>query len=148
MWQIMWMLSLLPDWFWHFLTIGGAVAVFAAWVLKRIPFVNRYNLPLKIVGTLVFLGALFMEGGIANEAKWQAKVAELEEKVKASEEKSKEANTKIVTKVVVKREYYRTRGRDIVQYVDREITKYDNTCPIPKEVVKAHNDAASSGDKK
>ena len=89
-----------------------------------------------------------MEGDIANEAKWQARVKELEAKVAVSEEKSKTENVKLVTKVVTKTEYYKERGADIIQYVDREITKYDNTCPVPKEVVKAINDAAVPGDKK
>ena len=79
MWQIMWMLSLLPDWFWHILTISGVVAVFAAFILKRIPFVSQYNTPLKIAGTVAVLFGIWMEGGIANEAKWQAKVKELED---------------------------------------------------------------------
>jgi len=47
-----------------------------------------------------------------------------------------------VEKVVKKTEYIKTRGKDVVQYIDREVTKYDNTCIIPKEFVKAHNDAA------
>jgi hypothetical protein len=144
----MWMLSLLPDWFWHLLTIGGVLSVFAAVVLKRIPFVSNYRLPLQYGGIVAVLFGIWMEGGIANEAKWQARVKELEEKVAAAEAKSAEENVKIVTKTVVKREYYKTRGNDIVKYVDREITKYDNTCPIPKEVVKAHNDAATKGDSK
>jgi hypothetical protein len=134
MWQIMWMLALLPDWIWYMLAVGGAVAVYA-------PLISR-SIPVKIGGTAVLLLSIWMIGGISNEAKWQAKVSEMEAKVAAAEEKSKEETVKIVTKVVTKREYYKTRGNDIVQYVDREITKYDNTCPVPKEVVKAHNDAA------
>jgi hypothetical protein len=55
MWQIMWMLSLLPDWFWHLLTIGGVLAVFAAVVLKRIPFVSQYRLPLQWGGVAALL---------------------------------------------------------------------------------------------
>ena len=128
------MLSFLPDWFWHILTIGGLVALF-------VPYFNK-KLVVKLGGIAAIAVGIFFEGGIANEAKWQAKVADMEAKVAASEVKSKEENVKIVTKVVTKREYYRTRGNDIIQYVDREITKYDNTCPVPKEVVKAHNDAA------
>lgn len=148
MWQIMWLLSLLPDWFWHILTLAGVGAVFAAMVLKKIPFVAQYELFLKWGGIAALLFGIWMEGGIVNEAKWQARVKELEAKVAASEIKSEKENVKIVTKTVVKREYYRTRGNDIIQYVDREITKYDNTCPVPKEVVDAHNKAATKGEPK
>ena len=142
------MLSLLPDWIWHLLTLAGIGAVFAAMVLPKVAFVSQYKLALKYGGIVAVLFGVWMEGGIVNEAKWQARVQELEAKVAASEIKSEKENVKIVTKTVVKREYYRTRGNDIIQYVDREITKYDNTCPVPKEVVAAHNKAATKGDTK
>lgn len=88
MWQIMWLLSLLPDWFWHILTLAGVGAVFAAMVLKKIPFVAQYELFLKWGGIAALLFGIWMEGGIVNEAKWQARVKELEAKVAASEIKS------------------------------------------------------------
>ena len=61
---------------------------------------------------------------------------------------AKKENTKITTKVVTKTQIIRTRGEDIVKYVDREIVKYDEKfakggeCEIPKEFIKALNDAA------
>lgn len=144
----MWMLYLLPDVVWHFLIIVGIAAIGLASLLKNIPIISKYKLPLQYGGIVVVLISVWMEGNIFNEAKWQARVKELEEKVAIAESKSIKENEKIVTKFVTKREYYRERGNDVVQYVDREITKYDNTCPVPKEVVKAHNDAAAPGDKK
>lgn len=144
----MWFLSFLPDMFWHLLIAAGLVSIVAAAVLKKLPFVSQYKIVLQYGGVAALLLGVWMEGNIYNEAKWQARVKELESKVVVSEEKSKEENVKVVTKVVTKREYYRERGNDVIQYVDREITKYDNTCPVPKEVVKAHNDAAAPGDKK
>lgn len=144
----MWMLYLLPDVVWHFLIIAGIAAIGLASLLKNIPIISKYKLPLQYGGIVVVLISVWMEGNIFNEAKWQARVKELEEKVAIAESKSIKENEKIVTKFVTKREYYRERGNDVIQYVDREITKYDNTCPVPKEVVKAHNDAAAPGDKK
>jgi hypothetical protein len=144
----MWLLSFLPDFVWHLVTISGFLAIVVAVVLKKVPFVSQYKIVLQYGGIAALLLGVWMEGGIANEAKWQARVKELESKIAVAEQKSKDENTKIVTKVVTKREYYRERGNDVIQYVDREITKYDNTCPVPKEVVKAHNDAAVPGDKK
>jgi len=144
----MWFLTFLPDYVWHIVTGVGILAVGAALVLKNIPLVSNYRILLQYGGMAVVLLGVWMEGGIANEAKWQTRVKELESKIIVSEVKSKEENVKLVTKVVTKTEYYKERGADIVQYVDREIIKYDNTCPVPNEVVKAHNDAAIPGDKK
>lgn len=148
MWQIMWVLSLLPDWFYHLITIAGVIGVIAAWVLKFIPFISTYRLPIQVGSIIAVLFGVWMEGGIVNEAKWQSRVKELEEKVAVAETQSKEENVKIVTKVVTKTQIVKVRGNDIVKYVDREIVKYDTKfapggiCEIPKEFIKAHNDSA------
>jgi len=150
MWQIMWLLSLLPDWVYHLITIAGVLGLIAAWVLKFIPFVSTYRLPIQVGSVIAVLFGVWMEGGIVNEAKWQARVKELEEKVAVAEAQSKETNTKIVTKVITKTQIVRTRGQDIVKYVDREIVKYDTkfapggVCEIPQEFIKAHNDSAEA----
>jgi len=148
MWQIMWILSLLPDWVYHLITIAGVLGVIAAWVLKFIPFISTYRLPIQVGSVIALLFGIWMEGGIVNEAKWQTRVKELEEKVAVAETQSKEENVKIVTKVVTKTQIVKVRGNDIVKYVDREIVKYDTKfapgeiCEIPKEFIKAHNDSA------
>ena len=144
----MWVLSLLPDWFYHLITIAGVIGVIAAWVLKFIPFISTYRLPIQVGSIIAVLFGVWMEGGIVNEAKWQSRVKELEEKVAVAETQSKEENVKIVTKVVTKTQIVKVRGNDIVKYVDREIVKYDTKfapggiCEIPKEFIKAHNDSA------
>lgn len=148
MWQIMWILSLLPDWFWHVVTLGGAVALLVGALLGRIPFVKQYNLPIKLVGLVALLLGIWMEGGVANEAKWQAKVAELEAKVKLAEEAANTKNVEIQEKVVTKTKIVKEKGKDIIQYIDREIVKkeeivkYIEQCPVPKEIIDIHNQAA------
>jgi hypothetical protein len=144
----MWIIDFLPDWIWTLVLWLGIISIGASYLLAKIPVVSQYKLPLRIGGVVALLIGVYFQGAVSNEEKWQARVKELEAKIAVAEEKSKEETVKIVNKTVVKREYYRERGNDIVQYVDREIVKYDNTCPVPKEVVKAHNDAAVAGDKK
>ena len=138
------MLSLLPDFFWHLLTLTGVAAVFAAFVLGKIPFVQTYKIPLKYGGIAAVLFGIWMEGGIANEAKWQARVAEMEAKVAQAEQESKDANDKLDKKSKEKVKVIREKGLVIKQYVDREVTKYDDSCKIPAPVVKALNSAAKN----
>jgi hypothetical protein len=91
-----------------------------------------------------------MAGAIHDNNSWEARVKEMQDKVAAAEIQSKEQNVKIVEKVVRKTEIIRTRGEDIIKYVDREVTKYETKfapggeCEIPKEFIKAHNDAAEA----
>lgn len=145
MWQIMWMLNLLPDWFWHLIVIFSVLALIVASVFKFIP----YRLPIQVFGALLLLFGIWMEGGIVNEAKWEARVRELEEKVKIAEEKSKEKNVEIQEKVVTQTKVVKEKGKDIIQFIDREVVKkeevikYVENCPVPKDIIDAHNAAAT-----
>ena len=152
MWQIQWMLSLLPDWIWHLILAVGILAIVAATFLKAVPFVSTYSLPIKVVGILVTVLALWMEGGIANEAKWKARVAELEEKIRVAESKSAETNTVIETVYVD-----RVQVVNKIKYVTRNnirktAEKIDRVCKIEPEVITILNDASKkpvkAGDKK
>ena len=138
----MWIFNFLPDSFCHAFGIIGILAILASMFLKRIPFVDNYYIPIRIVGFVVLCFGIFFEGAIYNNKEWVARVKEMEAKVAAAEVESKKETIKIVEKVVVKQQIVKERGEDIIKYVDREITKYDNTCVIPKEFVKAVNEAA------
>ena len=138
----MWIFNFFPDSFFHAFAIIGVLAILASMFLKRIPFVDNYYIPIRIVGFVVLGFGIFFEGAIHNNKEWIARVKEMEAKVAAAEAESKKETIKIVQKVVVKKQIVKERGEDVIKYVDREITKYDNTCPIPKEFVKALNDAA------
>jgi hypothetical protein len=148
MWQVTWMLGLLPVWFWHIITLGGAIALVAAWFLKRIPFISQYNFLLKVVGMIALLLGLWMEGGFANEAKWQAKVAELEAKLEEAKKESEKVNTVVETQVVTKTKVVKEKADTIIKYIDKEvikkeeIIKYIEQCPVPKEIIDIHNQAA------
>jgi 4-hydroxyphenylpyruvate dioxygenase-like putative hemolysin len=83
-----------------------------------------------------------MLGSIANERAWQARIKELEVKLAQAEAEGAKENIKIVEKVVVQQKIVRERGQNIVQYVDREVVKYDTRCEIPQPFVDAHNRAA------
>jgi len=138
----MWIFNFLPDSFFHAFSIIGILAILASMFLKRIPLVDTYYIPIRIVGFVVLAFGIFFEGAIYNNKEWVARVKEMEAKVAAAEVESKKETIKIVQKVVVKKQIVKERGEDIIKYVDREITKYDNTCVIPKDFVKVLNDAA------
>jgi hypothetical protein len=155
----MWMLQFIPDSFLllvvNSILIAGIVSSFLSFfVINRIlrwfpPLAGWLNV-MQIASIAVLLAGVYFKGGYQTEAEWRAKVAEVETRLKAAEETSKKENVKIVTKVVTKTQIVRTRGENIVKYIDREIVKYDEKfakggiCEIPKEFIKAHNDAAEA----
>jgi hypothetical protein len=146
----MWILSFLPDWVFHLMLTAGIVGTIAGFVLGFIPAIKTYLLPIRIISLLVLSVALYLEGGLADNQVWQARVKEVEAKLAEAEAKSAKENTKIVEKVVRKTEIVRVRGEDVIKYIDREVVKYDEKfakggiCEIPKEFVKALNDAAEA----
>ena len=139
----MWLLNWLPDWIFYAIGFVGLIGLFSTYLLQFIPIpaISMYKAPIQLVSIVLIAFATYMSGGIANEAKWNAKVTEVEAKVAAAEVESSKQNVKIIEKVVNKTEYITRKGNDVIQYVDREIVKYDNLCVIPKEFIKAHNDA-------
>jgi len=146
----MWILQWLPDWIFYGIFFAGLLGLLATYIMKFIPFVYVYRTPIQAISILAIAIGTYMSGAISNEEAWQARVKEMEAKVAAAEVQSVKENVKIVEKVVKKTEYITRRGQDIIQYVDREVVKYDTkfapggVCEIPKEFIKAHNDAAEA----
>ena len=144
----MWILHFLPDalilWFCNILLLTGVALTIAGFFAHRIPLVSQYQLPFKILGIALLVLGVYFRGGYAVEAEWRERVAAVEEKLKAAEQQSAKENTRIETRVVQKTEYITRRGQDIVQYVDREVARYDATCAIPQPFIQAHNRAAEA----
>jgi hypothetical protein len=149
----MWILQWLPNWIFYAVLIAGVFGVAASYFIRFlsfIPFLYVYKTPIQLGSIAAIVIGTFMAGAIHDNEQWEARVREMEEKVAASEAQSKEENIKIVEKVVNKVQIVKTRGQDIVKYVDREIVKYDTkfapggVCEIPKEFVEAHNRAAEA----
>lgn len=138
----MWILNWLPDVVFHLILIAGVLALLAGFVLKFIPFVKQYQLPLQVIGILLTVLGVWYEGGIAKDAEWKARVAELETKVAQAEAKSAQVNTKVVTKIITKTQVIKEKGDTVVQYIDREVAKYDAQCKIPQAAIKAHDASA------
>lgn len=130
----------------------GTVLTIAGFFIHRIPFplLWQYQLPFKIVGMLLLVAGVYFRGGYAVEAQWRERVVEVEAKLRLAEEQSAKENVRIQERVVKKTEYITRRGQDIIQYVDREIVKYDvkfapgGQCEIPREFITTINRAAEA----
>jgi uncharacterized membrane protein len=146
----MWILQWLPNWIFYGVFFVGLLGLIATYVMKFIPFVYVYRTPIQAISILAIAIGTYMSGAISNEESWQAKVKEMEAKVAAAEIESQKENVKIVEKIVKKTEYITRRGQDIIQYVDREVVKYDTkfapsgVCELPNEFIKAINNAAEA----
>jgi len=148
MWQFQWMLSLLPDWVWTALLVGSIIGILSAWLLKRIPFVSQYRFPIQAVSVVSLLVSIWFISANNTNAVWEAKIKDLEDKVKLAEEAANTKNVEIQEKIVTKTTVIKEKGKTQIEYVDRvitqdkEIIKYIEQCPVPKAIIDAHNAAA------
>mgnify|MGYP003347996305 CR=1 FL=1 len=144
----MWVLHFLPDaiilWFCNILLLVGIALTIAGFFAHRIPLVWQYQLPFKVLGIALLALGVYFRGGYSVEMEWRERVREMEAKVAQAEEAAREANEKLDKAGAVKIKEIRGKTLIVKQYIDREITKYDATCVIPNEVVKAHNAAAKN----
>jgi hypothetical protein len=154
---MLWMISWIPDsilvYAVNILLVVGAVSAFLSFfVIHRIvrwfPALAPYHLILQIVSAVLLVSGLYFKGGYGVEMMWRERVAALEEQVRVSEEKAKEANAKVVVE-------YRDRVRVVkdtqvvIQEKIKEVEKIvDAQCKVAPEAVSIHNEAAKMGDKK
>ena len=138
----MWILEFLPDSVIHLLLVIGILGTISGFILSFIPIVDKYKLPIQILSILILAVSIYFEGAISEEAAWDKKMSDLKVELAQAKANSAKINTVIVTKVLTKKQIVKEKGDDIIKYIDREVTKYDNTCSIPNEVIVSHNAAA------
>jgi hypothetical protein len=147
----MWMISWLPDSFLlyavNILLVVGAISAFLSFfiihrVVRWFPALAPYHLIIQIVSAVLLVAGLYFKGGLGVEMAWRERVAELEAKIKESEERAKVVNEKIVVE-------YRDRVRTVVetkvviQEKIKEVEKIvDGQCKVAPEAVSIHNEAA------
>lgn len=165
--QLTWMLGVLPNWFWNILFLTGILLVLVSWVFKFIPFIGTYRLPIQVIGILSLICSIWFLGAASNEAKWKIKVAEAEAKAKEAQYIAQKLNQELSIlvdkKVVVRDEKTKTITKYIDSWITKEITRtvegperikiekvieYIERCPIPKELLDIHNQAAKGEEMK
>lgn len=164
MWQLTWMLSFIPPWFWNVLFFVGIGSVVAAWIFKFIPFISTYRLPIQVVGILSIMTSIWFLGAASNEEKWQAEIKKAEEKIGQLEKKSDELNEQLKLSQSETEKIRQEKTKSVIKYLDKfvtkeilkevegpervrieEVIKIVERCPIPKELIDIHN-AGARGD--
>jgi hypothetical protein len=144
----MWILSILPEAAIHTIFGLGILGTIAGFVLGFIPFIKTYRLAIQIISLVVLVFGVYLEGGLADYKEWELRVKEMEAKVAKAEAESANKNVEIQEKIVTKTKVIREKGKDIIKYIDKEVVKkeevikYVENCPVPKEIIDLHNQAA------
>ena len=145
MWQIQWLLQLVPDsifvWITYLLFAAGLVLYVASKLVSWIPLMGQYRLPAELVGVVALVIAGYFYGGIS----YREQIAEMKQRVRIAEEQSQKVNTVIETKIiekvkVVKQNVYITR--EIVR--DTAGRQLDAQCSLPRSTVSLHDSASGN----
>jgi hypothetical protein len=139
----MWLLDYLPFWVFHLIVLVGIGGILASKVLTFIPLMNIYKAPIQIAGAVLLIIGLYMEGGISNQEKWEARVAEAKLEMAKKEVASADATVKVVTKYVNVDRIVKENGDAIVKEIPKFISKdADAQCVVPNGFVVLHDSAS------
>lgn len=155
MWQFQWFLSIIPDsifiWITYALMGLGLLLYIISKLVTWIPLMNQYKLPVELLGVIVLVCGAFLFGGYGVEMSWRAKVAELQEQIKAAEEKSQEVKIQIQEKIVYKTKVVKERETVYVDKIIEIAKEVDAKCDVDPRVIEQINNAAEDpfkGEKK
>ena len=145
MWQIQWMLQLIPDslfvWITYALFLTGVVLYIASKLVTIIPMINRYKLVAELSGVAVLIVAAYFYGGVG----YREMIADLKARVAVAEQQSKDANValekKTKEKVQVIKETVYVNKTIIKETAGRQI---DSQCVLPRSAVSLHNSASGN----
>jgi hypothetical protein len=149
MWQIQWLIALLPDSV--LLTVinlivlvGLAGTLIGFFFMRFFRFLQPYKTIVQIIGVVLLVVGVYLKGSYSTEMAWRDRVHQLEAQVKASEEKAVEKNVEIQEKIV-----YKTKKIKEIQVVNRERivekrVEIDKDCIVAPEAISIHNAAAKN----
>ena len=139
-------MHLLPDSFLiliiHALLVTGLIGMVIGFIGSKLPFVGTYATIIKIVSIVLFCIGLYWKGGYSVEEDWRQRVAEMEEKVRIAEEKSKETNVVIETKYKDRVKKITETRNIIVEKIKINEKIIDAKCELDPVVISILNEAA------
>ena len=141
----MWLLSFIPDNWLHlavFSVLFSGVALYVIGLLLNFwPPSLPYREPVRIAATILTIAGVYFYGSYDTEMSWRNKVSELEEKIKVSEQESKDANAKLADALKDKKKVI-TETKVVIHERIKEVEKrIDSECKLDPSVIDILNDS-------
>ena len=142
------MLQWIPDsvfaWIVHLVLLAGLLAYVASKLVAWIPFIGRYKLAAELVG----IAALIVGAYLYCDVGYRATVADLKEKVRISEQQSKQANAELASAVKEKNQAIKDQNKFLKDQLNQVASKIDAQCTITPDTTRILNDSARRPGKK
>ena len=145
MWQLSWILSLIPEWILvtliHGTVVVGLVLTFCGGLLKFIPVINPYAAIAKQIGIVLLVIGVFFEGGLAVEQSYRARIAEMQAKIKEAEIQSAKANEKLAYEVSKNKELIKEKVNRNAKDIEAKREAINAECKLSDDAWMLYNRA-------
>ena len=145
MWQLSWILSLIPEWILvtliHGTVIVGLVLTFCGGLLKFIPVINPYAAIAKQIGIVLLVIGVFFEGGLAVEQSYRARIAEMQAKIKEAEIQSVKLNEKLTVEVSKNKELIKEKVNRNAKDIEAKREAINAECKLSDDAWMLYNRA-------
>jgi hypothetical protein len=138
----MWLLSFLPDAFFHIL-LGASILVFLVSTLfSNIPFIVGYTKLIQIISIVCLVFSVWMEGGIAKDNEYKEKIKALQQQIDKSKVESDSLNNKLFEEMLkYQREIKSISDTNRIRLKDKSDT-LNSECKVNQDVINILNDSA------
>jgi energy-coupling factor transporter transmembrane protein EcfT len=144
----MFLLSWLPDgllvFFVHGVFLLGLIGLLVGLMSSKIPFLATRGLLIQIVSIFVLVLGIFLEGVLYSEMNCREKVESYKKQIQELEVKSKQVNTKIVEKIVTKKEIVEVIRDNNIEKIKTVSNDLNKQCNIDNNVIKILNSSAKN----
>lgn len=134
----------LPPGIYHTLVIIGVIGLIASFLVKFIPFIYRYLIPVQILSVLLIAFGLYYSGVAANEAKWKEEAKKMNERVLIAEERARLISSRVEYVFVDKIQ----KVKDVQIIVQEKLAdiavNIDSQCRITPDSIDLVNSAAKN----
>ena len=153
MWQIHWIIGLIPAWvlikIYYLFLVSGIVLYFGSKLFKRfpfrlIPFLGQYPFLSEILGVVLLVSSIYLLGGYSTEMAWRSKVEEAEAKVAIAEKASADANALLKNKIAKQVQVIHDKQVIIQKEIQTNKNAIDKECRLDPSVINILNDAAQN----
>jgi hypothetical protein len=138
----MWLLSFLPDAFFHIL-LGASILVFLASTLfSNVPFLGGYTKLIQIISIVCLVFSVWMEGGIAKDNEYKEKIKALQQQIDKAKVESDALNNKLFAEMLKYQQEIKSISDTNKSRLKDKSDTLNSECRVNQDVINILNDSA------
>ena len=111
--------------------LAGVAGVILTYLCFFIPFLIPYKPAIKIVSVILLIVGAYGKGALSSDDGWQKKIANVQAQLKSAEEKSKQENIRIETRVIEKVKIIKEKVHENKKANQAHKATIDAECKLP-----------------